>query len=226
MVLLGAALAPFPCMLIGLILGGWRKPALSDVARWLDGQQHLQERLSTALEVSRKGEAGTWRDLVVTDAAQHAKAIDPRRLVPFGLPRATRWALIVLALVAGLGFVPEYRSKAFLQKQADKQNIKDIGRQLAELTRHSLEKRTPTLEPTQKSLEAVGDLGDQLTKKALTRNEALKDLANMAEKLKDELKELGKDPALKRLEQAARASTGNDAQTAAGLQKQVESLQK
>src|SRR5262249_39357707 len=75
-------------------------------------------------------------------------------------------------------------------------------------------------------MDAVADLGDQLNKKAMTRSEALKDLANMADKLKDQLKELGKDPALKRLEQTARASTGNDSQTAAGLQKQMESLQK
>ncbi len=75
-------------------------------------------------------------------------------------------------------------------------------------------------------MEAVTDLGDQLNKKSFTRSEALKDLANISEKLKDQLKEMGKDPALKRLEQAARASTGNDSQTAAGLQKQIESLQK
>ena len=104
--------------------------------------------------------------------------------------------------------------------------LKDVGKQLADLTRRSLDKRPPALETTQKSLEAVGDLGDQLTKKVFTRSEALKDLANMADKLKDQLKELGKDPALKKLEQTARASTGNDSQTAAGLQKQMESLQK
>ena len=221
-----AALVPFPCALAGLIIGGWRKPVLNEVARWVDGRQHLQERLSTALEVAAGPEAGAWRDLVVTDAANHVKGLDLRRLVPFGLPRATRWALVILALAAGLGFVPEYRSKSYLQRKAEQQNIKDVGKQLADLTRHSLDKRTPALEPTQKALEAVTDLGDQLTKKTLTRSEALKDLANVAEKLKDELKELGKDPALKKLEQAARASTGNDSQTAAGLQKQLESLQK
>jgi hypothetical protein len=75
-------------------------------------------------------------------------------------------------------------------------------------------------------MESVTDLGDQLTKKAVTRSDALKDLAKITDKLKDELKELSKDPALQKLEQAARASTGNDAQTAAGLQKQMESLQK
>jgi predicted nucleic acid-binding Zn-ribbon protein len=122
--------------------------------------------------------------------------------------------------------VPEYRSKSFLQKKADEQNIKEVGKRLADLTRRNVEKRPPALEPTQKALEAVSDLGDQLNKKVFTRSEALKDLANVAEKLKDELKEMGKDPSLRKMEQAARASTGNDSQTAAGLQKQMEALQK
>jgi hypothetical protein len=221
-----AAFVPFPFALAGMIITGWRKPALPDIARWVDGRQHLQERLSTALEVAAAPEASAWRDLVVTDAAEHARDLDPRRLVPLRLSKATRWALVVLALGAGLGFVPEYRSKSYRQKRADEQNIKEVGKQLADLTRRSLTNRPPALEPTQKALEAVSDLGDQLAKKTLTRSEALKDLANVAEKLKQELKELGKDPALRKMEQAARASTGNESQTAAGLQKQIESLQK
>ncbi len=223
---IAAALVPFPCLAAGLIIGGWHKPALAQVARWVDGRQHLQERLSTALEVASVPNAGKWGELVVTDAAAHAGKLDVRRLMPLSLPTATRWALVVLALSAGLGFVPEYRSKSFLQKKAEQQNIKDVGRQLADFTRCSLEKRPPALETTQKSMEAVGDLGDLLTKKAFTRSEAVKDLASVADKLKDQLNELGKDPALKRLEQAARASTGNDSATTAGLQKQIESLQK
>jgi hypothetical protein len=221
------ALVPVPFMLAGLLIGGWRKPALNQVARWVDGKQHLQERLSTALEVASIPESGRWRELLVTDAAGHAKDLDTRRLMPFSLPKAsTRWALVALALTAGLGFVPEYQSKAYKQKQADKQVIKEVGKQLAELTRRDLQKRPPALETTQKSMESVTELGDQLTKKAVTRSEALKDLAKITDKLKDELKELSKDPALQKLEQAARASTGNDSQTAAGLQKQMESLQK
>jgi uncharacterized protein with von Willebrand factor type A (vWA) domain len=221
-----AALVPFPCALAGMIVAGWRKATLPEVARWVDGRQHLQERLSTALEVADNPDAGTWRDLVVTDAAQRAKELDVRRMVPFRLPKTTRWALVVLALVAGLGFVPEYRSKALLQKKADQQNIKEVGRQLADLTRRSLQTRPPIMEPTQKALETVAELGDQLAKTSLTRSEALKDLASVADRVKDELKEMGKDPALRKMEQAARASTGNDSQTAAGLQKQIESLQK
>jgi hypothetical protein len=221
-----AALVPFLGALAGMAIAGWRRPALPEVARWVDGRQHLQERLSTALEVAGDADAGRWRDLVVTDAAEHAKALDARRLVPLRLTKATRWALVVLALGAGLGFVPEFRSKSYLQKKADQQNIKDAGKQLAELTRRSLQQRPPALEPTGKALQAVAELGDQLTKKALTRSEALKDLANVAEKLKEELKDLNKDLSLRKMEQAARASTGKDSQTAAGLQKQMEALQK
>lgn len=218
--------APFLGMLGGLILGGWRKPQLPEVARWVDNRRHLQERLSTALEVSDEPTVGTWRELVLHDAAVHATNLDPRQLLPFHLPRATRWALVALALGAGLGFVPEYRSKSFLRKQTEQQVIKEAGRQLAELTRHNLDKRAPALEPVQKSLEVVTNLGDQLAQKAFTRTEALKDLANVTEKLKEQLNELGKDPALKRLEQSARAASGSDSQSAAGLQKQIDALQK
>src|SRR5437899_1808911 len=104
-----AALLPLPFMLLGLMIGGWRKPALNQVARWVDGKQHLQERLSTALEMAGTPEAGRWRDLLVTDAAGHAKGLDTRRLMPFNLPKAsTRWVLVVFALTVGLGFVFEY----------------------------------------------------------------------------------------------------------------------
>src|SRR5262245_26078941 len=55
-----AAFIPFPCLLVGLIIGGWRKPPLSALARWVDNRQHLQERLSTALEVSGEPDTSMW----------------------------------------------------------------------------------------------------------------------------------------------------------------------
>jgi hypothetical protein len=112
----------------GFIMGGWRKTSIADTARWVDGKQHLQERLSTALEMSKGPGQETWRELLVNDAATHLKDLDPRRLVQFKLPKVSRWALLVLALAAGLGFVPEYRSKSFVQTQADQKVIKDVGK--------------------------------------------------------------------------------------------------
>lgn len=224
--LTAAAIVGLLSALVGLLIGGWRKTSLSETARWVDGRQHLQERLSTALELSKTSGTETWRELLVTDAASHVKELDPRSLVQFRLPKASRWALVVLALAAGLGFVPEYRSKAYLQKEADQKVIKETGQKLVELTKLSLKTRPPALETTQKSMEAVNELGDQFTKKALTRNEALKDLANVTDRLKDEMKEMGKDPALKRLEQAARSHGGENSPDEARLQKQIEDAQK
>ena len=223
-ILVWSGLAALACPLVGFIIGFWRKPGLTETARWVDVKQNLKERMSTALEFSGDDHAGTWRELVLHDAVTHANEIDPRRLVPIRLTHATRWALLVLALAAGLGFVPEYRSKAFVQKQADAKIIKEAGKQVADLTRRELQQRPPALEPTKKSLEAVSELGEKLEKMSLTRSEALKDLASASDKLKNELKDVAKDPALKKLEEAARAPGGS--QTAAGLQKQMESLQK
>ncbi len=225
--LAAAALVGLLAALVGLVIGGWRGNSLAETARWVDGRQHLQERLSTALEMA-KGKAGggeAWRELLVTDAASHLKEVDPRRLVQFRLPKISRWAMLVLALAAGLGFVPEYRSKNYLTKQADQKVIKETGRQLVELTKRSLQ-RPPALETTQKAMDAVNELGEQFTKKALTRSEALKDLANVTDRLKDEMKEMGRDPAMKRMEQAARSRSGDTSPEAARLQKQIEEAQK
>src|SRR5256714_771987 len=117
------ALIPFPCLAIGLIIGGWRKPARNEVARWVDGRQHLKERLSTALEVASAPNAGSWRDLIVTDAAEHAKGLDARTLIPFGMPKATRWALVLLALGTGLGSMPGYHIRNLWLNQADQQSF-------------------------------------------------------------------------------------------------------
>ena len=96
-VVLAAATVPIPFAIAGLIIGGWRKAPLSQVARWVDGRQQLKERLSTALEVADDTTANTWGQLVVADAAQHVKEIDARKLVPFHLPNGLRWAVIALA---------------------------------------------------------------------------------------------------------------------------------
>jgi hypothetical protein len=225
-VLLGSGLAALAGPLVGLLVGGWRKPALTETARWVDVKQNLKERMSTALEFGLSDGTGAWRDLVMHDAVNHAQEIDARKLVPFNLPRATRWALLVLALAAGLGFAPEYRSKAFVQKQTDVKNIKEVGKQIAVLTRRDLQQRPSALDTTKKSLESVSELGDKFAKASLTRSDALKDLAKISDKLKDQLKEFSKDPGLKKMEQAARTPGGNESQTANKLQSQMDSLQK
>src|SRR5256885_6021569 len=221
-----AALAAAALMPIGFLVGFWRKPSLVETARWVDERQHLQERISTALEVVATSVAETWQHLVLSDAAGRVRDFDAGKSLPYHLPRLARWSLLLLVVGFTLGFVPEYRSKAYLQKKKEAEIIKDTGKQLAELTRRSLERRPPALEPTQKALDSVKELGDLLAKVSLTRTEALRDLASATEKLKDQGKDLAKDPALRKLEQAARSPTGRSPTSNADLQKQIDSMQK
>lgn len=218
---LGGALA-----LGGLLWGGWRSATVPETARWVDVREGLKERLSTALEVERTEKAGEWRDLVVADAVAHADQIDPRRLVSFRLSRASRWALLLLAAGVGLGFVPEYRSRDFRNRQNDAQNIQDTGRKLAELTRQNLAQRKPSTESVEKAVMEVARLGETLAVKPVTRSEALRELASVADKLKDQLRDSMKDPAMRRLESAARATPGQTASARADLQKKIQELQK
>ena len=90
----------------GLIWGAWRKATLLETARWVDDQKGLKERLSTALELNTVRTPEDWKRLLLADAAHHAQSLNTRELLPIGLPRAARWALLLAALCVGLGFVP------------------------------------------------------------------------------------------------------------------------
>jgi arginine repressor len=210
----------------GFLTGWWRRESLLETARWLDDREALKERLSTALEIGPDERLGRWRELLVRDAAGHAGQVDPRRLLPFRLPQTSRWALLTLALAAGLGFVPEYRSQTYLQARREREAIRQSGRTLAELSKRSLEKRPPALERTRESLKAVGELGGQLERNPTTRSEALRELAKMSETLRQETRDALKNPALQTMQKAANTSGRQPTQNAEQLQKQIEALQK
>jgi len=131
------------------IVAACRNISSLETARFIDARKQLKERLSTALELSGSSSGdGAWKELVISDAARHAGDIDARQLLPLSLPAVSRWALLVLALGAGLGFIPEYRTKAFIEKKEQQANIRETGKQLALLTRQNLAQRPPALEPT------------------------------------------------------------------------------
>src|SRR5712675_1537334 len=72
-------------IVMGVIVGGWRGSSVIETARWVDQQHQLKERLSTALEMADTNANANWKQLVVTDAAQHAQDLDPRKILPLHL---------------------------------------------------------------------------------------------------------------------------------------------
>ena len=92
----------------------WRLRRLPDdgqVARFIEERcPALQDRLASAADVIRGGRPSPFRELVVRDAARHARGLDPRQVVPrreLHRPLAqTLAAAAVLLLVLALGSGP------------------------------------------------------------------------------------------------------------------------
>ncbi|HUR45627.1 MAG TPA: hypothetical protein VMZ27_07110 [Candidatus Saccharimonadales bacterium] len=223
--------AAIVCALVPLvwaIVMALKPVTMEEMARWVDSKKKLQERLSTAMEISKAAGSAEWKQLVLTDAAEHVREIDPARMLPFRFPAIGKWAFLAIAMAVALAFVPTFRTKAYVQKQNELANVKETGKKLTEFIKRTIEQRPPALEPTQKAMEAVTEMGQKLTQANLTRGEALKDLAKLEDKLSEQNKELSQNPNLKPLERAAReresGSTG--AQLPEALQKQMDALQK
>ncbi len=219
------------CLPAGFLLG-FRKPMSTEqAARWLDQKQGLKERLSTALELGRPGAGAvrgdpSWQHLVMTDAQAVVAGLDPKALLPLRLPKRSHWVAGTLALAATLGFVPEFRTKAQVQNQKQAEVIKEVGTQLQALTKRSLEHRPPAMEPTRKALEEIKELGSRLQSAKLTREDALKDISKATDQIKQDALNLAKNPALRKMEQAARNPSGSQNDSRTGMQKQMDALQK
>lgn len=216
--------------LLGFILGGRNAVSLDTAARVLEARHPLNQRLSTALEISRTDAATqptNWTRLVVTDAAAAIRDLDLRKLLPIGIPAFARWIPVLVVLVVGLGFVPEYRSATHLRRKQEAAIIQDTGRKMAELIRQELERRAPDADPVRDALDETGALGDRLAQPrlTLTKADALRDLQNTRERLENEARQLDNNPALQRLQQAARSPSAGSGSDNSPLQKQLEKLQ-
>jgi hypothetical protein len=73
-----------------------------------------------------------------------------------------------------------------------------------------LARHPPALEQTKQALQAAEETGLRLDQHPLTRNDALRDLANVADKLENQLKDMGeKNPALESFENAENRALDN-----------------
>ncbi len=101
----GWAAAVLVAGLAATALWSWRsRPDLLEMARRADRHFGLDDRLGTAVEMGARPASDAPRSPVVAalfrDAAAHGARIDPRRLVPIGLPRpAVALGLVALAIV-------------------------------------------------------------------------------------------------------------------------------
>jgi hypothetical protein len=213
---------------LGFFLREWLRPIGNEAAaRWVDQHEGLKERLSTALELSKEKNAETspWWSLVLRDAAGHARGLDPKRLLPLRLPSFCLWTLVLLAVGAGLGFAPEYRSKSALEAQRDKELVRDTGKNLADVVHQAVGRRPAAVEQAPKSIEALEELGKQMSSGKLTRADALKQLASLTDQMKQEAKTLA-NPSYKQVQDGARPTPQTAESPSPDNQKTADAMQK
>ena len=202
----------------------WLKPIPPmDAARWLDHHARLQERLASALEMDPQS---PWSSLVYRDARKGVTPTQLRELMPFQLPRQARMSVWILALGAALGWFPEYRSNAYLEQVAHEQRMETAGKKLVEFVRREIKNPPPLAESAKESLQALEALGDVLSKAQLNRQNALKEVASVRENVEKEMQRWGENPAIKRMQQAARSPSGNlSPSQATQMQQQLQDME-
>ena len=138
--------------LLGTAVWVWRsRPDMQAMARRADQRFGLHERLSTALELDGRLPEDERASPVVAalfrDAAAHTSKVDPRSLVPIGLPRpAIAFALVAAGVLALQLIWPTGRApgSALLAAAADSdsESAAELILDIAELVREEAERES------------------------------------------------------------------------------------
>ena len=98
-----AGLAAFLAFLIWSQVGGWRLERAAGVA---DQRADLHDEIKSAYWFIRQDDSSPWVDLLVGRAAQTARRLDPRRLVPVTIPKRFGLALVLFGVLQVMALVP------------------------------------------------------------------------------------------------------------------------
>jgi hypothetical protein len=243
----GAFIAAAVLLVGACVVGFLRRVSLAAAARFADQKLSLKERLSSAVELGsyqlsvigssshepRNQQPITNNQsltaLLLHDAAQHAQSLNPKEILPLHLPKHARWVAVLLVAIVGLAFAPEYRTAEFKEQQRAKADVKKEGEKITGLVKRIEQSTKPAvLQDMRKELTALNDLGEQFKKVQVSKENALKDINTVTDKIRKKQDELGENKALRTLSRRAASSSATEpnAQQKEQLQKKIDDLQK
>ena len=177
----------------------WRRlPAHGKAALEVDERLGLSERISSALVLQR--DPSPMARAVVADARAYAKNIPVADTFPMHFPRET-WAVFTAAAVALLllYFMPQYdllgRRKALevaKQEQQAAQKQARVMRQQFKRMKKAIPANPP--ERVQQNLDKIDEIIKEMEKGKLTKAEAMAKLRKVDDILRDEQKQMAKNP--------------------------------
>lgn len=190
----GWAAVPLLLWLLGVCLYSlWRPLPLFQIARRLDTELGLKDRLATALELEAWKSGGLENNpqssnlptFQLQDSLSVIQQISPRALA-WQLPRRPLWlAGGMLALAVSLAFLPNPMDDFLVQRAAIQEAAKKQAEAIQE-ARHEFEKATdPTAEERAKALQSLAELMKQLSANPGDLEQALADLAQAEAKLRE-----------------------------------------
>jgi len=212
-------------LIAGTVIGGTvglvRPLTVFDAAFACDVHLGLKERLTTALEFSDR-EENPLVPALIADASRHATRIRPTRDFPLRTPRELLYAVILIALTAGLYFVPpwqyvfasEEKKEELAEVQAEAERVREIAR---EITINPPAERNDLAQEIARELQ---ELARDMDFGTLSRREALERLSALEEKIEQSQEGSGYNELSERLDQMAQAlaRSGDLRQAAQALQ--------
>lgn len=164
-------------------------PTVLDLARRADERFELQERLSTALEVTAQGD-GTMpsrlRSLLLSDAARVARVVEPASLVQVPLGRPALWLVVALAAALAVQLVPVRTDRAPTVVAAatgrapagatSVPTVTDVQRAAALVAQDAFVRNDPQLQALAQSLQ---DLGARMASGRIQSGEVVSEVAKL-----------------------------------------------
>ncbi len=174
---------------VGGIVGWCLQRTWQRAAFAVDQRYRLKDRTITALEFLAASEADEFRTLQVSETVSRLHSIDARQVVPFVVPKWTRWACATTAVAVALLFWP-LMPKEVEAKLSQPQSIADaaqiITEELKQLQEVAEETEREDIEQLVAELqEKVEELKDPET----DVREALATISEMQAELAEQLKQ-------------------------------------
>jgi len=183
----GATLAPAGLLIALTLVWLWPRPALAQ-ARFFDRCLGLQERISTALEISQGNiTLPDWMaQEQLANALHAAQKADPAAALPLRLaPRDWLPAALSLALLAAAIWLPNPMQDILVERAAVRQAIQEQVEELEAIREEIAADPQLSKADREALLEALDGSIERLGIRDLTREEALAELTETGERLRE-----------------------------------------
>lgn len=204
------------------------RPSELSAARATERRAGLKERLSSALEFESESHDEPVYQEQLRDAVTAAQNLDLGRLYPARLPHALLVALLEIALIAGIFFLPGLPIFISAKQSAEMAEVKAQGIQIMKLARDA-EKQAgqKNLAETRRIAAELRKLGEQMKSGRLNKKQALVAQAKLTRQMQEAQRKLADRDSQTALQQAAKRladSIRHIQQKAAGQKQQAEKV--